>query len=439
MHRPRTSLIAAAVFTLCASAAAVFGQNADNTEEQRLEFQAGGKEFKRNPVDNTFVNRFYNGVRTRRLDAVLTANEGIYESGPGLIYFFGNAAFEDSLRRLFADTLIYYEKIHEAVAIGNVRVIEGDRSLTADRVLYQKDIRRILATGNVTVRDDSSHSTITGATADFSDSTGYGCISGVPYLEKIEDDGSIMTVTCTDTLEIFKNERVLRLWSHVVAITDSMTLTCADTLEIHDKDKKIALWHGVTAVKDSLTTTSDYATYDDATNTLVLTEKPAIRYAISDTRKEAPSRLHTVSTVDGDTIRVTIHDKKVSGAEILGASKSVTSAIDSTGTLFDRSIIESSAMALEMKDDRISRIIAGGTAKSYYHRNYASDGKMFINEASGDTLTFFFDGGKISEMVIFGYGGGLGKGMYYDYEVADSLGVSVEATLPEAKEEEKKE
>lgn len=436
MKPPPTSLILFTLITLSTGIAAVWGQNTTPEEEQRLQFEAGGKEFKRNLDDGTFVNRFYNGVKTRHLDAVLTAEEGVYSSGPGEVYFFGNAAFEDSLRRLFADTLIYYENLHEAVAIGSVRVFEGDRSLIADRVLYQKDIRHIRAEGNVTVRDDSTHSAITGAVADFNDSTGYGFIVGSPFLEKIEDDGSIMTVTCSDTLEILKNERIIRLWNDVVAVMDSITLTCSDTLFIDDTAKVVTLWKNVVARQDSLTSTSGHARYIDSDNLLILSDRPAIRYAIDDTRSDAPSRLHTVSAVNGDTIRVIMRDKKIAGASIIKNAFSVTSSVDTTGTLYDRSIIESVDMTLEMENDFISRVTAGGTARSYYHRNYADKGRMFVNEASGDTLTFFFDKGKIDEMKIFGYGGGLGKGKYFDYDIADSLRVS-KAAATEAKEKDR--
>lgn len=404
--------------------AAVYGQNRENSES-RLEFQAGGKDFLRFP-DNTFINRFYNGVRTSHLDAVLTAEEGVYESGPGRVRFFGKAAFVDTLRRLYADTLVYFEQTREAYAVGNVRMYQGDRSVFADSIYYNKDMRYVRASGSVSVNDDSTHTAMSGATAEFSDSTGYGRITGTPFIERIEEDGTIMTVTCTDTLEIIEDERILRLWNNVVAVMDSIHLSCADTLEIHDTDKTVRLWRDVLAVRDSLTAEADMAVYDDAAGMLHLTGNPRIRYGITDTRDDAPSTLHTVSVVTGDKVDVIIRDRAIAGASITGKATSVTSSIDSTGVLFDRSIVESSGMVLEMASGVISRITAGGTAQSYYHRHFADEGRMFINEASGDTLTFFFDGGKIREMVIFGYGGGLGKGSYFDYDaVGDTSRVKV--------------
>lgn len=417
---------------MLASMAAVFGQDDGQEQESRLVFQAGSKEFKKNS-DGTFVNRFFKGVTTRHQDAVLAAEEGVYESGPGEIRFYGGATFEDSLRSLFADTLIYHEHTHEALAIGNVRVYEGDRSLLADRVFYQKDVRHIRADGTVTVHDDSSRATIHGMMAEFNDSTGYGLIAGEPFLEKIDDDGSVMTVTCGDTLELFENERLIRLWNNVVAIMDSMTLSCADTMEIDDIEKTVRLWRDVVALRDSLTGNAAFALYDDESERLTLTGDPTIRYAVVDTRDEADSELHTVSVVTGDTVHVSISDRKIIGAVIAGSATSTTSAVDSAGALFDRSIIESASMTLEMTDDHISRIIAGGTAQSYYHRNGTDDEKMFVNQASGDTLMFYFDAGKLAEMTIFGYGGGLGKGQYYDYEERDSTAVDV-SVVPEERE-----
>jgi len=404
------------IASVAASAVSVSGQDEGGKDEERLEFTAGGKEFRKRP-DGTFLNRYYRGVVTRHLDARLEANEGVYDSRLGEVRFYGNAAFEDSVRRLFADTLIYYEKLHEAYAVGNVRVTEGDRKLTADTVYYQKDIRYIKASGNVWVHDDSTNSTIRGTIAEFNDSTGYGLVVGEPFLKKIDDDGSVMTVSCRDTLELLERQQIIRLWRDIVAVKDSMTLSCSDTLEIYDSNNTVRLWKNVMAVRDSMTAISQAAVYDDSTETLILTGKPRIRYAVADTRDEAPSELQTVSVATGDSIRVTVRDRKIAGAQIVGSAASTTTSVDTTGTLFDRSIIESLSMRLEMKDDFISRISAEGTAQSYYHRNYAEDGKILLNDASGDTLTFYFDRGSMSEMRIFGFGGGLGKGKYYDYEV----------------------
>ena len=185
--------------SVCASAAVVFGQAEKEEGESKLQFTAGSKIFKRRP-DGTFTNRFYNGVETRHLDAFLKAIEGIYDSKTGEISFYGETAFRDSVRELYADTLIYNENTREALASGSVRVTEGGRTLLADRVMYLKDISYINASGNVIVEDDSTHSTIIGMSAEFNDSTGYGLIIGNPFLKKIDDDGTVMTVTCEDTL-----------------------------------------------------------------------------------------------------------------------------------------------------------------------------------------------------------------------------------------------
>ena len=411
------------LLSVLASAVAGYGQNESEEEESTLHFDAGSKVFKKRP-DGTFTNRFYKGVETRHLDAVLRAEEGIYDSRLGETRFYGDTAFEDSVRKLFADTLIYYENTREALAVGNVRVTEGGRFLSADRVRYLKNKRFISAMGSVEVRDDSTGSIIHGKKAVFDDSTGYGLIVGEPFLQKEENDGSIMTVSCTDTLELFNEEKLIRLWNNVVAVKDSMTMTCTDTLEIMDKEKLVRLWNNVVAVKDSMTAVSEMAVYDDITKTLTLTGNPQIQYVITETRDDAPSELRTVSIVTGDTVSVNIFEKKITGANIRGSAVSTTTSIDTTGAIYDRSIIESLTMRLEMKDDYISLISAEGTAQSYYHRNFTEDKKMFVNNASGDTLTFYFDRGKLTEMKIFGFGGGLGKGMYYDYELEEISAVS---------------
>jgi hypothetical protein len=55
---------------------------------------------------------------------------------------------------------------------------------------------------------------------------------------------------------------------------------------------------------------------------------------------------------------------------------------------------------------------------------------MFVNEATGDTLRFFFIEGRFDHLRISGYGGAGAKGKYYKYAPAD--------TLKKAQKEEKK-
>ena len=383
-------------------AGVLYGQNnidMDNPdkEESRLYYHAGRTRGIKRP-DGSFIKELSDGVEAWHHDAVLKAEEGIYDSYKGEICFYGNAAFKDSVRHLNADTLIYYENNHEAFAIGNVRVTERGRSLWAERVRYLKDLSVIEAFGNVAVKDDSIRSSIYGMEAVFNDSTGHGFVIGEPVLIREDKRGSIITITCSDTLEILEEEKIVRLWNDVVA------------------------------TKDSLKAVSKLALYDDSNETLTLTGDPEITYMITENREDVPSALSTVSVVTGDTIKVYIKERQVTGAKVIGSTVSTTTSTDTTGTLYERSLIESAVMRLEMDDDFISLITAEGTARSFYHRKQTEDNEMFVNVASGDTLTFFFDRGKITEMKIYGFGGGLGKGMYYEYlqeetsAVTDSTG-----------------
>ncbi|MBT4483925.1 MAG: hypothetical protein HOC71_09640 [Candidatus Latescibacteria bacterium] len=428
----RLNIFFIASILLCA--AAISGENNESTEdsntgESSLYYTAGRTSGRQMP-DGTLVKNLSGGVKARHLDAFLEAEEGEYISNPSEIRFYGAASFKDSLRSLFADTLIYHETNLEAFAIGNVTVIESGRLLFADRVRYLKDLRYIEAHGNVVIEDDSTSSSIRGIKAVFNDSTGHGLIIGKPYLRK-EEDGSIMTATCADTLEILEEERLIRLWRDVAVTKDSLTMTCADTLEIFENEKIVKLWNNVIAIQGGLETSSERAVFADSTSTLTLTGNPELTYSISETRDEAPSRLSTKSIISGDTINIQIKDRKFIGADVIGSAVSTTISTDTTGTLFDKSLIESKDMSLVTYNDVISRISAEGTARSYYHRNEKKDNMKFVNSASGDTLTFFFAGGKISEMRIFGFGGGLGKGKYYGYEPLETLADSSDSEIRE--------
>ena len=346
--------------------------------------------------DTTGVKVLTDSVIAWHRDAILSAFEGVYESGTGIIRFRGRdmvpALFSDSVRHIEADSLVYYEKTGIAMALGDVIVTEGDRILMADSVRYRKDEQILEAFGNVTVRDDSMMTAMTGREATFNDSTGHGLVIGEPVLMKEDADGSVISVACSDTIEVFREERMTRLWNAVV-----MT-------------------------KDSVRVTADQAFYDDADEVVTFHGAPTAEYMVIDHREGAPSTwLVTTTTVAGDTMLVHLRDREIRGADVIGAAVSTTASADSAGALFELSVIESETMNMMMDDEGISSITAIGTAESYYQRAAFADTDKFVNVAAGDTLSFAFSGGQVTTITIAGYGGSPGKGHYYSYKPATAI------------------
>ena len=385
-------ILTAAVFCAIAVSGQI-GSNSDSRGKsmQKLEFEAPRFEFKSLDEMN-IIN--YSGDSTRQVrawqeDIELQADVAVYNSKLAEARFHGGALFSDSLRNLAADTLIYYTGNREALAVGNVIVTEKDRLFRAGKVRYRKALRLMEAFGSVYMHDDSVRSTVTGAEAVFNDSTGYGVVTGFPVLTREDEIGSIIVITCNDTLEIDKEQKIVRLWKNVV-----MT-------------------------KDSLTVSSEQAVYDDKTETVILTGMPVSRLVTYHAPDNAASELKMVSTVTGDSMRVFLSNRKVTGVEVIGAAHSTTVSRDTTGAVYDRSIIDSTVMRLKMNDDQVALVTAEGTARSYYHRAVLEnkDG-MFVNEASGDTIYFFFEEGTISQMRITGFAGTGARGKYYGFEPA---------------------
>jgi|GEM_PF-6694770 lipopolysaccharide export system protein LptA len=393
--KTHTRLSAFLVLSVVLCTSAVMGQNDNNgaadEDVSGLEFRSGSKKFVR-AEDGTFTNSYLNGVEawTKNRDSELRADAAVYKSGPGETRFYGGAAFRDSTRHLNADTLIYYDSSEEVVAIGNVVVREIDRTFWADRVNYIKKENLITATGGVIVRDDSLRSSITGSEAVFNDSTDYGLITGNPVLEREDDDENVITISCSDSLEIIQNERTVRLWNDVVI------------------------------VKDSLRAESRMAVYNDSTEVVDLEGDPKIWHVMSDGVGEDNSKLTANSYAGGETISIRLSERKVSGVDILGNASSTTVWRDSTGAEYAKSILESMNMNLVMTDDLISGITAEGTASSYYFKDPSDTDDLFVNEATGDTLYFFFDGGEVTQLRISGRGGGGAKGNYYEYSPVDT-------------------
>ncbi len=309
---------------------AVSGQVDDTSgsgdeDRQKLKFKAPRFAFKSLEEMNII---HYSGdssrpVRAWQEDIELEANEAVFNSKLEEARFLGSASFKDSLRELTADTLIYFTKTREALAIGNVIVTEKDRLFRAGKVRYSKALRLIEAFGSVYVHDDSVRSTITGTNAVFNDSTKYGIVSGFPVLIREDEIGKIIVITCDDTLEIDREQKIIRLWENVV-----MT-------------------------KDSLTVSSTQAVYDDVSETFILTGSPVSRLAAYHFPDDAASELKMVSMVTGDSMRVFLSDRKVTGMEVIGSAHSTTASTDTTGTRYDRSSIDSAVMRVKMDNDRI--------------------------------------------------------------------------------------
>ena len=370
------------------SAAAVTGQVGGKAEKQAvgepLRFRAPRTEYEYG--DSAFVKSYSGGVFAWQRDVEVEADEAMYLSDEAEARFYGNTTFRDSIRRLSADTLIYYYKINEALAIGNVVVTENNRFFKSGRVRYRKDQSYITAENSVYVRDDSVNSIMKGDAAVFNDSTGYGLITGYPVLVREDEDGEIIMVTCDDSLEIFRDKRIMRLRNNVVVTSDSLRIT------------------------------SERAEYDDSLEVITLTGKPEARNVLFHRPNDANSEIKTLSTVSGDSMWVYLKERQVSGVDVIGSAHSTTLSADSTGAVYDESIISSSAMRLLMSDRKISRISAEGTAQSYYHKAMQDDDNMIVNEATGDTIYFFFDVGKITHMRITGAGGAGAKGTYYGFK-----------------------
>lgn len=327
--------------------------------------------------------RFLGGVAADQQDVHLQADEALYETETGDIRFIGGTMLRDSVRTVTADTLLYNHRDRVAVASGNVIVNETGRLFRSDRIRYEKDLRMLMADGHIYVSDDSLMSTITGMTALFNDSTNYGVIAGKPVLTRRDGD-ALMTMTGEDTLEVDRPGGLIRIWNDVIM------------------------------KRDSITVTAQSAVYIDSTETVLLMGSPEAEIAMWTDPTEDRPRLRRIGTVIGDTIRIGMADKQITGVNVTGGAVNTIAAHDSTGALYDRSVIESVTMHMEMTGDIVTLVTAEGTAQSYYHRAQTDDGQMFINEAEGDTIIFFFDEGHVDHMRITGKGGSGARGAYHE-------------------------
>lgn len=357
---------------------------ADRTESKLLE-------------DGNFYKRYAGNVhaRTQSRDAEVSADVAEYDSRTGEVRFYGKSEFRDSTRFLSADTVVYRERDAELDASGHVRINEVGRTISADQVRYLRSQKTIALTGSVAIRDDSLAATITGERAVFNDLTGQALISGNPAMIRAAPGQGPLTVTGRDTLAMSRTDQVVRLWE------------------------------GVAIIQDSIVANGARAVYDRKNEVFTLTGSPSVQQVSYDTFEEENVPLRALSVVGGDTIRVSLKGQDIRGVEIIGGAYSTTVWRDSTGAQYARSILESSGMRLAMADNRISLITAAGMAKSYYYQSPRPEANMFVNEAVGDTLRFFFEQGRVARLQISGSRGAGARGKYYEYVPAEADTVAV--------------
>lgn len=379
---------------LCA--ATVRGQGGDRieftAESTRTEFVDGG------------VRKWYSGnVFARSEDLSLQAGDAVYESGENLTRLHDAPVLRDSIRTLRADTILYYDRRREALAIGRVRGSERSRSFAAARVRYLRGGRMLFGFGGVTVHDDSIRGTVTGAALTFNDSTRDGWVFGSPAFVREDEKGRIVTITAADTARVIRTARTAELWNNVVVIRDSMIAR------------------------------AERAFYEDIPERVTLFGKPVLEYLMHGTGDDDSTAVLVTSTVSGDTIRIFLREERVTAVEVFGNATGVTVATDSAGGIYYRSVLQSRAMRLDMANDEVTGVTARGGADSYYMHAAAKGREMFVNTARGDTIRFFFTDGQISTMRVEGVSSGQAAGKYFEYKPATADTLAVAGTAVQGK------
>jgi lipopolysaccharide export system protein LptA len=370
------------LLTLLLCAATVKGQGGN-----RIEFSADSTltEF----IENGVIKRYVGNVAARSADLLLKADEAVYNSVQNVTRLFGRTMLQDSIRTLYSDSLIYYDKREEAIASGNVRGMERARSFRAGRIRYLRNSRLFFGSGGVTVREDSIRSSVTGMEMTFNDSTRNGLIIGMPSLVREDEKGSIITITSSDTVTVLHEQRIAEIGKNVVV------------------------------KKDSMTATSERARYEDAVEKVTLFGNPVIEHIMHGKGDEDNIPLRIVSEVAGDTVFVFLKERKLVAVEVVGKATGVTVATDSIGAVYYRSILKSRNLRLDMTGDQVSKVVAIGSADSYYMHAATRTGRnQFVNTARGDTINFLFRNGSIADMQIRGGGSGESAGKYYEFETA---------------------
>jgi len=304
--------------------------------------------------------KFLGHVRLTRLDAVLTCDRANYDRYLGAGNFFGNVRLEEegtigtSQRGESRENGRYIRLFQDAL------LVTPDYSVKADTIFQDRQTGDGEAFGHVRIIEPGAKNLVTGDHAFFSSTGETAEVDVNPVLTSREQKGGALT-------------------------------SVAGLMRFHRSEDKVVMVDSV-RIKQGKTRARADTVVAYGQNHMVLTGDPEVSMA-------------ETSVMKGDRIEFFYAEGQLREVLVVGNGRMEDTAPDSLALIYEGlpnlDVLEGDSITVEMDDEKISRTVVIGNARSMFTPQDMSD-EVATNDVSGDTIIINFRDQRIKRVQVLG-------------------------------------
>jgi lipopolysaccharide export system protein LptA len=293
----------------------------------------------------------------------LTAKKGYYYFNEKRSSFLGDVKLVDALSVLKSNSLSYYDDEDKALADGNVTVADTSTTLFADQLTYFRQTKDSYASGNIRAYNPKNFFVIFGDSLIDQKSSNYSKITGNSFLVKIDTSSTVGN----DTLYIAaKSMEAYSDSTELLIASDSVKIVRGDFSSLNDK------------------------TYFYRESGLMKTNK-------EENSINPPILWSGQAQLVGDSVTITLVNKKLDSIDIKNNSSIITASLDSLNR-FDQ--ISGKNIILFFNEGKLERSSINGNALSIYY--FYEDGEPNgLLKASSENAKMFFEENKVIDVRFY--------------------------------------
>jgi len=300
----------------------------------------------------------------------LYADEATYFQVDEKVALGGHVSVEDSLGRITSNRMTYLVPSKELAAQEHVVATYGKQTLKAEQLRTRREGKTIVAEGRVELVDKENRLILTGGRIEYDERAKFGIATGSPKVIRRDASGE-----------------------------GSITIT-ADTMAVHTEENKTVAVGNVHLVKDRLEAFCDSAAYFQQEGKALLRIGPRAVQRTGDPEKNDVLRKNELI---GDTIELTLKDDVPVEVAVFGEARATTTTLDASGAETpDKSFLKGRSITMKLKAEKLEEMVVSGNAISHYRTSQGEKKQPAENDATGDRIVLFFDGGSITRVRIEG-------------------------------------
>lgn len=329
---------------------------------------------------------FLNGnLRVVRGRTVLTAENGRYMNGTGLIDLTGNVRLVDTSTTVTCEHASFSENDDRLNLDGNVVLTDHDAVLRAPVGWYDRRSGQAWVGGGVTGREKKQRLVAREATYDRDSMIvrARGDVQGFDEENKVELGASAIDFFRQTKLAVATGDPVMRSRDD----DGKLTVLHARELRVNSLTKMAEAIDSVLVERDTLRARADHAVFNDSTGHGLFLG--------------SPRAWDTETVVTGDTLETLAENRKLRLVIVRGNATMDYAGIRAT-TVGETSRLTGRRVDVYVATDRIDSLMAIGQAVNAYASPDKPGKTRERNQASGDTITVYFKDKKVDRARVTG-------------------------------------